>query len=247
MPSAGGVDALVERHGLSSEVAEKLRFLLEALVGDPAAPTAVRRPDRALDDHLADALVALEVSEVRAAGEACDLGSGAGLPGLPLAIALPDANFALLESSRRKCEFITRAVAACAIANAEVVNARAELWSDGLRRFDLVTARALARLEVVLEWAAPLLSVGGTLVVWRGRRDSAAEAAAAEAGEELGLQACCIRRVVPYEGVQHRYLHVWSKVMETPDGFPRRPGMALKRPLGSSSHRKKGGSDRVRR
>jgi len=68
--------------------------------------------------------------------------------------------------------------------------------------------------------------------------DAHADFVFAVAGEELGLHSRCIRRVVPYKGVQHRYLHVWSKVMETPDGFPRRPGMALKRPLGSSSRRK---------
>jgi 16S rRNA (guanine527-N7)-methyltransferase len=95
-----------------------------------------------------------------------------------------------------------------------------------------VTARALAPLEVVAEYAAPLLAVGGTLVAWRGRRDADAEALAARAADQLGLEPGEIVQVQPFPGAKNRYLHLMSKVTETPLGFPRRPGMATKRPLG---------------
>jgi 16S rRNA (guanine527-N7)-methyltransferase len=88
---------------------------------------------------------------------------------------------------------------------------------------------------VVAEYAAPLLRVGGTLVAWRGRRDAEAEAAGARAAEALGLSEPEIVPVQPYEGTHHRHLYLASKVRETPQGFPRRPGMALKRPLGSGA------------
>jgi 16S rRNA (guanine527-N7)-methyltransferase len=162
-----------------------------------------------------------------------DLGSGAGVPGLPLAIALPGAGFALVESAARKCAFLERAVAQCEVTNARVVHARAEAWPEGIEAFDLVTARALAPLEVVVEYAAPLLTVGGTLVAWRGRRDPLAEETAGRAAADVGLEPGEIRRVQPYREAQSRYLHLMSKVMATPTGFPRRPGMALKRPLGA--------------
>lgn len=224
--------ALAERHGLPAGAAEKLRRLLRLLVDDPLAPTSMRAPATVLDDHLADSLAALELEEVRAARQIADLGSGAGLPGIPLAVALPDAAVALLESAARKCAFLERAVGRCGASNARVVHARAESWGAGLGRLDLVTARALAPLPVVVEYAAPLLKLGGTLVAWRGERDQVAELAAARAADELGLQPRQIVPVKPHPGVRSRHLHLMLKVMKTPERFPRRPGIAAKRPLG---------------
>lgn len=161
---------------------------MEMLTTDPHAPTAVRDPQRALDDHLADCLVALELDEVRAAGSIADIGAGAGLPGLPLAIAMPSTGVTLVESNGRKCEFIGRAIDACGLANARVACVRAEDWPEGRDRFDLVTARAVASVPVVAEYAAPLLRLGGALLAWRGRRDREEEIAAERAAAELGLE-----------------------------------------------------------
>ena len=87
---------------------------------------------------------------------------------------------------------------------------------------------------MVAEYAAPLLAVGGTLVAWRGRRDPAAEdAAAVRAAELLGFELSEPVQVHPYPGAKHRHLQLMLKVRETPAGFPRRPGMARKTPLGA--------------
>jgi 16S rRNA (guanine527-N7)-methyltransferase len=225
---------MVRRYGLPDGAAERFLSLIELLATDPLAPTAVRDPAKAAEDHLADSLVALELAETITAAAIADLGAGAGFPGLPLAIALPQTEVDLVESSVRKCAFIERAASRCEITNALAVHARAESWADGLRRFDLVTARALAPLPVVAEYAAPMLRLGGTLVVWRGRRDPTAEAAAAAAAEELGLELREPLAVTPYLGAEHRHLHRMLKIRETPSRFPRRPGMARKRPLGGS-------------
>ncbi len=117
------------------------------------------------------------------------------------------------------------------IANAEVVHARAEAWDDGARGDDLVTARALAPLSVLAEYAAPLLRDHGVLVAWKGRRDAQEEADGAYAAEQLGLEPVEIRRVQPFPAARDRHLHVMRKVAPTPPRFPRRPGMAAKRPL----------------
>ncbi|HEY2159703.1 MAG TPA: 16S rRNA (guanine(527)-N(7))-methyltransferase RsmG [Solirubrobacteraceae bacterium] len=226
-----GVTALAARHGLAEDASERLQTLLDLLVKDPHAPTAITERARALDDHLADSLVALELPEVSGAGSLVDLGSGAGLPGLPLAIALPRTRVAVVESSSRKCAFIERAARACGLENVEVVHARAEAWPAGLGRFEVATARALASLEVVVEYAAPLLARGGTLVAWRGKREQEAEASAAAAADAMGMAVGRVVPVRPYEGAQHRHLHLMSKVMDTPPRFPRRPGVAQKRPL----------------
>ena len=199
---------------------------------DPHAPTTVRDPERVLEDHLADSLVALELEPMAGAGSAVDLGSGAGVPGLPLAIALPRASFALVESVGRKCAFIERAAAACSAANAEVVHARAESWRPGLGHFEVAVVRAVAALDVVVEYAAPLLAVGGWLVAWRGRRDVVGEVDAERAATILGMRATEVRPVRPYPQARDRYLHLFLKVRETPDRFPRRAGVAAKRPLG---------------
>jgi 16S rRNA (guanine527-N7)-methyltransferase len=223
---------LAERYALSPRAENQLAALMELLTSDPRAATAVREPRRVLDDHIADALVALELPPVRDAAAVADLGSGAGVPGLPLAIARPDADVWMVESSARKSAFIARAASICEVPNAHVITARAEAWKDGLGRHDLVTARALAPLPVVAEYAAPLLRLGGSLVAWRGRRDAAEEAAAARAAEELGLEPSAPVPVLPYPGARNRHLHVMEKVRPTPARFPRRPGMASKRPLG---------------
>jgi 16S rRNA (guanine527-N7)-methyltransferase len=206
--------------------------LLELVATDPHSPTTARDRVAILNDHLADSLVALELTPVRVAKTIADLGAGAGFPGIPLAIALPDSAVTLVESNRRKCVFIERALAACGISNARVVNARAEAWHDGLGQSDLATARALAPLAVVAEYAAPLLRVGGTLVAWRGRRQPEVESGASEAATALGLEIGPIIGVHPYSTAEHRYLHLMLKVKETPERFPRRPGVARKRPLG---------------
>jgi 16S rRNA (guanine527-N7)-methyltransferase len=227
-----GLDELVRRYALPAGARTTLQALLELLAADQTAPTALRDPQKVLEDHLADALVALELEPVRAAGTVADLGSGAGVPGLPLAIAKPPATFALIESNGRKCEFIARAAATCGLRNVEVINERAEAWRGGMERFELVTARALAPLTVVAEYAAPLLSQGGALVAWRGMRDPAAERAATIAARELGLAVAGVKSVQPYAGARERHLHIFRKERPTPPSFPRRPGMARKRPLG---------------
>jgi 16S rRNA (guanine527-N7)-methyltransferase len=230
LPAEQDVGALAVRYGLPAPASQQLEALLALLTEDPLAPTTIDAA-RALDDHLADSLVALELEPVQAATTIADLGSGAGLPGLPLAIALPEAGVYLVESSKRKCEFLDRAVRTCALGNVDVVHARIEEWAASV---DLVTARALAPLEVVVEYAAPLLRIGGTLVVWRGQREPERETAAEKAAQILGIEVGQILAVRPYPGARNRHLHLMSKVMESPARFPRRPGIAMKRPLGSA-------------
>ena len=190
------VEPLAARWQLEPPEPGRLAALLEMLE-DPAAPTTVRRPSEAADAHVADSLVALELDAVRSARTIADLGSGVGFPGLALAVALPGARVALVESAERRCAFLRRAVRAAGLDNAEVVHARAEQWAAGAGAQDLVTARALATLPVLVEYAAPLLELGGALVAWKGRRDPGEEAAGARAAAEVGLEPIEVRRVRP--------------------------------------------------
>ncbi len=138
----------------------------------------------------------------------------------------------LVESNGRRCDFLARMCSAAGIRNATPVRTRAEEWLEGLRASDVTVARALAPQPVVLEYAAPLLRVSGTLVDWRGRRNAEEEAAAGRAARELGMERVEVRSVHPFEGARERHLHVFAKLRATPERFPRRAGMARKRPLG---------------
>jgi 16S rRNA (guanine527-N7)-methyltransferase len=175
------------------------------------------------------------VGDLSSASRIADIGSGAGFPGLALAVSLPAARVDLVESVGRKCEFIRRATTAAGIANAETIEARSEelAASAGREAYDAVTARAVGRLSTLAELASPLLREGGVLVAWKGRRDAGEEAELERAAAELAMSAEEILPVGPFAGSRHRHLHTVRKTGATPAGLPRRPGMAQKRPRGS--------------
>jgi 16S rRNA (guanine527-N7)-methyltransferase len=138
---------------------------------------------------------------------------------------------ALLESAGRKCRFVEATASALGLTNVEVINTRAEEWSDGLAACAVVCARALATLPVLCEYAAPLLAAEGTLVAWKGFVDDEEAADGRAAASRLGLEMARIEVVPPLPGAERRTLHVYRKIAPTPPGFPRRPGIATKRPL----------------
>jgi 16S rRNA (guanine527-N7)-methyltransferase len=222
-----------ERGALSEAQQRRLGRVLELIAADEHAPTAIRGPERAIELHVADSLVALELAQVGAAGAIADLGSGAGFPGVALAVALPQTSVSLVESRQRRCRFLEQVCREAVIENATVVCARAEEWREGACGNDVVVARALAAQPIVLEYAAPLLRKGGVLVDWRGRRAAAEEEQASRAGAVLGMRRVEVRAVRPFAGARDRHLHVFVKEHPTPPRFPRRAGMARKRPLGS--------------
>jgi len=215
-----------------------LRAVLGLLAGSPDAPSAVRDPQKGWRVHVADSLSGLEVKGLRTAERIADIGAGAGFPGLPIAVVVPEARVDLLESTGRKCDFMRRAIAAAGTVNARVICERAETWAasppprGGREAYDAATSRAVGRLSTVAELACPLLVEGGTLVVWKGRRDPDEESELKRAGPRLAMEAVDVRWVGPYAGSRHRHLHVIQKLGPTPDHLPRRPGMAKKRPVG---------------
>lgn len=228
---------LCDRYFLPAAAVDQFALLLQLVAQETTSITSVREPMQAVDVHVADSLVALELDDVRSSRVLTDIGAGGGFPGLVLAIALPSASVTLVESVGRKCDFLRRAVAHLELGNVGVVNDRVESWADGRERSDVVTARALAPLAVLLEYAGPLLRVGGSLVAWKGRRDPDEELDGAAAAVSLGMNTPDVRRVAPFAGADERHLYLSSKVSSTPSCFPRRPGMARKRPLRASTGR----------
>lgn len=219
---------------LDSKARVALRKVLDLLAVERASVSSVTEPERAWRVHVDDSLSGLEVPELYEAAKIADIGSGAGFPGLPLAVALPRAELDLIESVGRKCEFMQRAIEAAGIANAHVVNARSEDVAQGSAResYDAVTARAVGRLSTLAELASPLLREGGVLVAWKGKRDPDEESQLQNAAAQLAMRPERILDVGDRAGSKHRHLHELRKVGPTPSDLPRRAGMAKKRPRG---------------
>ncbi len=229
---------LAEQYDLPAGAGGQLMDLLQRVSSAPIALTAVRDVTVGVEVHVADSLSGLLIPAIRAAERLADLGSGGGFPGLVLAVALPDARIALVESVVKKAAFLREAAAALGVADrVDVVPERAESWLEGLGWADVVTARALASLPVLLEYASPLLREGGSLVAWKGARSADEETDAESAATLLAMDAPRVAEV-PAGAVANtaeRHLYVSSKVGPTPPGYPRRPGMARKRPRRASS------------
>jgi 16S rRNA (guanine527-N7)-methyltransferase len=199
----------------------RLETWIRALLATPGL-TAAASFDAAWQLHVEDALTGLPfVSDA----PLVDVGSGGGSPGLPLAASRPDLRVDLLESSRRKCDFL--AVVAADFPNVRVVCSRAEEWgrSEGRDAYGTAVARALAPQAVAAEWCLPLVRPGGRLVLYAGEP-------AGDLATVAETLAAAAPRVVPVEGTDGRTLLVFEKVAPTPERFPRRPGIARKRPLG---------------
>ena len=210
-------------------VAEQLADVVLAMLDEPQNLSSVRDADVAVWVHVVDSLSGLLVPQVDHAPGLVDLGSGGGFPGLALAAMLPDVPVTLVESEGRKADWLRRASAP--FPNVRVVADRSETLALAEREeHPLVTARAVGALPVVMELAAPLLRDDGWLVAWRGRRDADEARAAEAAAGELGLQGTPDIDVTPIPGVS-RHFSVWRKVADTPSKYPRRPGMAAKRPI----------------
>jgi 16S rRNA (guanine527-N7)-methyltransferase len=192
-------------------VSRDLEGWLEAVLATPGL-TALRDPVEARAMLLDDALRAVPLAE-QFEGPLVDVGSGGGSPGIPLAAALPGRQVTLLEAERRKCDFLER----WAPPNAHVVWGRAE--EQETDAFGVAVAKALAQPPVAAEWCLPLVRPGGAAILWLG--PTADTEALARASALLGGGPPEI----------HDGLAVLRKLAPTPPGFPRRAGVARKRPL----------------
>jgi 16S rRNA (guanine527-N7)-methyltransferase len=225
------LDQLQNSWDLPADAAERFERLLALVSDERSAITTVRHPADGVELHVADSLAGLDVPAIREATTIADLGSGGGFPGLALAIALPETRVALVETVGKKCDFLRRSAEALGLDNVDVVHARAEEWAAGMGRQDVVTARALAPLNVIAEYAAPLLREGGVLAAWKGTRQDAEEADGRCAAAVLGLEPTGVYAASDVRGVDARHLHLYVKVRATPSRYPRRAGMARKRPV----------------
>ena len=198
--------------------------------------TGIKTVDEGVSKHLVDSLALLTLPYLGTATalQVMDLGSGSGMPGLALTLAKPEWSMILVEGTKKKARFLEAAAAELGLAKRVRVEAeRAELLGQGKLRekADLVTCRALGRLNVVAELALPLLKVGGKLVAYKGPKASEEIDEAAKALQVLGAKVFeCKEFSLPLSD-ESRSLVVIEKSGQTPRAYPRTPGMPTQQPI----------------
>jgi 16S rRNA (guanine527-N7)-methyltransferase len=182
-----------------------------------------------VDDHISDALTAIPHIEALGVNSIVDVGSGGGVPAIPVALELPEVSVTLVESVQRKCAFLELCAAEFPEGGITVRCARSEdVAATDREGFDLATARALAALPVALEYLAPLVRIGGHVMIWT--TTTATDTELTGVSQQLGLEAP-VSIPAPSALRGDGALLVAQKVSLTPKKYPRRPGMAKKRPL----------------
>lgn len=197
--------------------------------------TAVRDRDEALQKHIADSLSCDFMEEYEAAENVIDIGTGAGFPGVPLAIVSPDKKFTLVDSLNKRLRIIDELTGELGIKNVTTVHGRAEdvgKSKEHREKYDICVSRAVASLDVLCEWCLPLVKKGGYFVAYKGENVSRETEDAASAIKLLGGKIVEIRKVqTEEESISGHVLVMIKKVNNTPSKYPRQGGQARKNPL----------------
>jgi len=196
--------------------------------------TAICDPAQIRVKHFLDSLACLSVMGENPNGKIIDVGTGAGLPGIPLKIALPTLSLSLVESVSKKCEFCQHVVKTLSLEGVEIISERAESVGHHTRHrqnYHYAVARAVANLVTLVEYLLPLLRIGGTAIAMKGET---APVEAQEAEHAITLLGGHLRKLEPITlpgVVEQRYLVIIDKIVATPDEYPRRIGLPVKKPL----------------
>lgn len=188
-------------------------------------------------DHVLDSLSCLSLQDLEFSGKLIDVGSGGGLPGVPLAITQANVLITLLEATEKKVRFLQYVQESLRLTNVAVLNQRAEEAGGspgGRENYDIAVTRALASLPVIVEYCAPLIKTGGWILAMKGRLERNELDAGHEAAAKLGAGLHGINniRLLPQLKQKQRQIVMFRKISPTPTGYPRRIGLAKKRPLG---------------
>lgn len=213
-----------------------LELILEA--NQTTNLTAIRHREQAWSRLIVDSLTPLPgIPEAEDAGTGLrliDVGTGAGLPGVPLAIARPDVDVTLLEATGKKAAFLDSVIQTLGLSNAQTLQERAETAGQDPRfrgKFDLVTNRAVGPMPVVLEYSLPLLKVGGKLMAMKGPKAESELEASGDALAKLGGGEVAVIEAYPESFENELVIVSVIKGSATPKDYPRLPGLPKKQPL----------------
>lgn len=221
---------------MNPELESKLRELIAHLLEENQKfnLTGLKTPSEAWTKHVLDSLEGLKTGLFDEAKSVVDVGSGAGFPGLVLALARPRLKMTFMEATRKKCGFIEGTIEKFGITGARVVNQRSEdaAQGDSFREvFDVATARAIGSFSEVAELCLPLVKVGGSVVSWRGDNAEREARKSEEALDELGGFLRDVRSYELPELPTRYHLITIEKVGDTPRLYPRRAGLPKLKPL----------------
>lgn len=194
--------------------------------------TRITEPDEIIVKHFIDSLEIFKYCNIEEGMKACDVGTGAGFPGLPILIACPGIKMTLMDSTRKKLEFLRVAVRDLML-EADIVPMRAE---DAARtgpfreQYDLVTARAVAQLNSLCEYCLPLVKVGGRFVSLKGKLTDEEKKNGIRAAEKLGARLESDSKYILPDGSE-RELLVFKKREKTKQSYPRSSAQISKNPL----------------
>ncbi len=220
--------------GLNRRSLERLSLYGDLLLRPGPNVTGIHDSDGIERLHFLDCLSLLDLPPVRLARSVVDVGSGAGLPALVVALALPGTQVVAVESVGKKCRFIEEAAMLMELGNVTVRCARVEEYARQAGRsvHDVAVSRALASLPVVAEYSLPLLALGGVMVAMKGEISTQERIQSQKALDILGGGELESVRLEPFPEAENRWIYMAEKVSGTPSSFPRRPGLASQRPLG---------------
>lgn len=226
--------ALLERLGLlpAPPALERLEAFHKLLLAHSRVTDLTKVPEEEMTlRHYADSLAALRLGLVPQTGAVVDVGSGAGFPGLPLAIAAPGLCVTLLEAREKRCAFLETVIRELGLPNVTVACARAEdAARTGMREaFDRAAARALAPLPVLAEYLLPFVKPGGLALCWKGPAVEAERADGARAATLLGGRLGRLAEL-GLPGRSH-FIQVIEKTGASPQKYPRKAGVPAKNPL----------------
>jgi 16S rRNA (guanine527-N7)-methyltransferase len=199
--------------------------------------TAITDPVEIEIKHFLDSLSCLKITDFRPPGKVIDIGTGAGFPGIPIKLLYPQFDMTLVESVGKKASFCQHVIDTLELQGLQIANDRAENLgrsSDHRERYDWGLARAVAIAPVVLEYVLPLIRVGGVAILQKGETGPSEMHQAEKALRVLGAEVEQIQTVELPCVAEPRHLITVRKIAATPHKYPRRPGMAAKRPLISS-------------
>ena len=196
--------------------------------------TALTAPEDVAVKHIIDSLTAYDAALFDGARTLIDVGTGAGLPGIPLAVYVPHLTVTLLDALNKRVRFLTEVTAAMGLQNVRCIHARAEeaaRTAEHRAAYDIAVSRAVARLPVLLEYTLPFVRVGGTLLALKGRAYAEEQKEARRAAEVLG-GGRITARPVHLPGLDDvRAILMVTKERQTPAAYPRGGGAPTRRPI----------------